>query len=120
MTLSNPASVTINTVAKSLPKINQDNYGSEYLYRDTTSELRLKIRHSKESPKAGSTQVNRHNVELTQTIFATSTSPIITRQAYLVIRGEYNDADLSVSYVTQGLVDFLTDATIADILTWQS
>ncbi|DAD50345.1 TPA_asm: coat protein [ssRNA phage Gephyllon.1_26] len=120
MTLANPAVVTINTVAYNLPKINQDNYGSEYLYRDTVFELRLKIRNSKETTKAGSTPVNRHNVELTQTILPTSTTPAVVRQSYAVIRGEYNDADASVSYVTQGLVDFLTDAHIADVLAWQS
>jgi hypothetical protein len=70
--------------------------------------------------KAGSAQVMRHNVDLIQTIYATSTTPIITREAYLVLRGEYNDADANVSYVAQGVVDFLTDTHIADILAWQS
>lgn len=120
MTLANPAVVTVNAVAYDLPKINQDNYGSEYLYRGTTFELRLKIRHSKEAAKAGSVEFNRHNVELTQTIYATSTDPVIIRQSYAVIRGAYNDADASVSNVSQGLVDFLTDAHMADILAWQS
>ncbi|DAD52080.1 TPA_asm: coat protein [ssRNA phage Zoerhiza.4_11] len=120
MSLANPAVITINSVAYDLPKINQDNYGSEYLYRGTTFEVRLKIRHSKEAVKAGTTPMMRHNVDIVQTVYATVDTPIITREAYLVIRGEYNDADLNVSYVTQGLVDFITDAHILDILAWQS
>lgn len=120
MTLANPIVIALNGTNYNLPKINQDNYGSEYLYRGTTFEIRLKIRHSTEKAKGVTVPTNRHNVELTQTVYATSTSPAIVRQSYAVIRGANDDADLNVSYVTQGLVDFLDDTHIADILTWQS
>lgn len=120
MTLANPAVVTVNAVANNLPKINQDNYGSEYKLRSSTQELVLKIRNSKESAKSGSAQVDRHNVEFTQTVYATGTTPQIIRQAYIVIRAPYNDDAASVSYVAQALVDFLTDAHIDDVIAWQS
>lgn len=120
MTLANPIAVVLNTVSKDLPKINLDNYGSEYLYQTTTYELRLKIRHSKETPKAGQKAFDRHNVELTQTVYATSTVPVITRQAYLVIRNTYDDDKTAVSYLAQALIDLITDAHIDDVLAWQS
>lgn len=59
-----------------LTKINQDGYSSEYLFRDTLTELRLKIRHSKESLKPGQSKaVERHNCLFSVTKFATSTTP---------------------------------------------
>jgi hypothetical protein len=118
MSISNPNSITINSVAKSLVRINQDNYGSEYLYREATYELRLKIRHVKEKPVSGQLVLSRHNIELTQTVYATSTAPQYTRQAYLILRNSDTDTAADVSYLAQGLVDFLTDANLGDLINW--
>jgi hypothetical protein len=121
MTLANPIVITLNGTDYNLPKINLDNYGSEYLYSGTTFELRLKIRHTKEAVKSGqAAQIDRHNVELTQTVYPTADSPAITRQAYAVLRNGYNDDKTAASYLDQGLVDFLTDAHLADVISWQS
>lgn len=118
MSISNPNSISINAVAKSLVRINQDNYGSEYLYREATYELRLKIRHTKEKAVGGNLPLSRHNIELTQTVFPTSTTLAITRQAYLVLRNLDSDTAIDVSYLAQGLVDFLTDANLGDLINW--
>lgn len=120
MTLANPAVVTVNAVAYDLPRINMDNFGSEYLYSGTTFELRLKIRNSKEGVKAGVTQVDRHNVELTQTVYPTTDTPQIVRQAYMVIRNGFSDDKALVQDVGEALVDFMTDAHLLDVITWQS
>jgi hypothetical protein len=118
MSIANPATISINAVPYSLAKINQDSYGSEYLYSGTTFELRLKIRHSKESPKGTSPGLDRHNVELTQTVYATSTTAEIVRQAYCVLRNLYSDDKTASSYLDQGLVDYLTDSNLGDLINW--
>lgn len=61
--------------AITLEKLNQDGYSSEYMFRDTAKELRMKIRHSKESLKPGQTYpIERHNCLLSTTVYATPTS----------------------------------------------
>ena len=49
---SDPLALTINAVAKNLPKINQDGYGSEYLFREALQQTRLRIRHTKDKPNS--------------------------------------------------------------------
>jgi hypothetical protein len=68
-------SLTYDGSAITLEKMNQDGYSSEYLFRDTTKEIRMKIRHSKESLKAGqSYPIERHNCLLSATVYATPTT----------------------------------------------
>ncbi len=63
--------ITIDAVAYTLMRVNQDNYGSEYKFLDSVREIKMKIRHSTDI-QAGLT-VNRHNVFLEHTVFATPT-----------------------------------------------
>lgn len=68
---SNTLTLTINTVAKVLNRVNQDSYGSEYVFRDANEEIRMQIRHSTDKLAAGDTF--RHNVYIERTVFATPT-----------------------------------------------
>jgi len=113
--------VTVNAVAKVLNRINQDGYGSEYLLRETLQEFRCKIRHSKEKVQADGTWFDRHNVEITQTIFQTSTVPEIVRQSYIVVRHKYNDDLTAAGYLLTGFVDYIDNPTVqGDLHTWQN
>ncbi len=49
--LANTLTLTVNSVAKVLTRINQDNYGSEYRLLSATERYTLKIRH--QSQKTG-------------------------------------------------------------------
>lgn len=53
--------VTINAVAKTLVKINQDSYGADYFLRESAAEYTLSIRHT--IPK-GSSTIESHMVRL--------------------------------------------------------
>lgn len=114
--------VTVNAVAKVLNRINQDNYGSEYLLRSATDEYRVKIRHSKESAVAGKTQKDRHYVQIIHKVFAVvGVSPEIERDLYMVIRTEYNDNLTTYGYLFAGIIDYLDSNTVqGDLLTWQN
>lgn len=121
MAFGTTLTITVNAVAKILTRIKQEGYGSEYLLRSTTEEYRLKIRHSKEAPKTDGKVFDRHNVELTHTVFATSTTPEIIRQEYVVIRNSYMDDLTQVGYGLSGFTAYVNNATVqSDLLTWQS
>lgn len=103
-----------------LNKINQDNYSSEYLNRISTDEVRMRVRHTKESPKNGAIALDRHNVEITQTIFATLTEPEAIRQFYFVFRATPGDTESEVVDVAEGAVLWADSANLVKLLGWES
>lgn len=106
--------------AKTLSKINQDKYSSEYLLRSSTDEIRARVRHSKETVKRDSPEMERHNVELTQTVFASGDMPAKIRQCYIVVRTQVGD-DLGLNVdVAQAVTYFLTEANLLKVVGWES
>jgi len=102
-------------------KINQDGYSAEYLNRISTDEIRVKIRHSKESPKNGETyQVERHNVLVTQVVFPTLTSPERFREVSFTQRNRPDDAVLDITNLGEGITFFLTDTNLDKLYLWES
>lgn len=71
--LSNTLTLTVNSVAKVLTRINQDAYASEYRLISDTESWVLKIRNTVE--KSGGYTYDRHNVEVVHITFATATTP---------------------------------------------
>lgn len=114
--------LTVNAVAKTLNRVNQDNYGSEYLLRETLQEFRLKIRHSKVKSKSGGSDLDRHNIEVVQTVFAVAgVSDEVARTVYMIFMAPYNDNLTSVGYLTDAFVNYIDSATVqSDLATWQN
>lgn len=101
-------------------KINQDNYSSEYLAKGSLSEYSVRIRHSKTKPTATRPAYDRHNVEIVETIYATSEVAEYTRKVYIVIEVLPRDADIKN---VDALADWLiatAGAAITKLLGWQS
>lgn len=71
--LANTLTVTINSVAKILVRVNQDNFGSQYQLKTATESLVLKIRNSTE--KSAGYNYDRHNLEISYLIYATGVAP---------------------------------------------
>lgn len=110
--------VTVNTVGKVLAKINQDGYSSEYQLREAAQMFALRIRHT-EVNRNGS-KVDRHNVELTQTIYATESAAEIVRKVYVVIEVAKSDLD---TYLATALADFCklsSPAVLTKLNGWES
>lgn len=119
--LGDTITFTINAVAKVLKKINQDGYSSEYLLREATQEFRCKIRHSVEKNLTTSRTMDRHNVELTQTMFADGVTYLtpLTRQVYTVFRNTPGDSATVVDYLSDGLADWVkTNCPL--VIGWES
>nr|UJQ85520.1 MAG: putative coat protein [Leviviridae sp.] len=121
MAFSDPTTITISTVGKTLNKINQDNFGSEYLYRSSTEEVRLRIRHQNESAKVGVTPFERHNLEMIHTVFAVAPAVVNTERRYsFTARVKRGDDPASALASAKGLIGFLTDANVTKAIGWES
>lgn len=118
MAFANPLVINYAGGTKSLPKINNDNYGSEYYLRESTQEFRIKIRHTTEQARAGKPSVERHNVEFTRVVFATSEVAEITQQCYTVFRVQRGDSVADASELGAAMSDLLVEAKYTDLGNW--
>jgi hypothetical protein len=118
MAFSDPITVTINSVAKTLVRLNQDSYSSEYFLKEATGEITVKIRNT--SFQRDGQTIDRHNVELTQTIYATATVPSFTRKAYTVIENSRSDTFAEVVFAGLALAGFTNSANLTKLVNRES
>jgi len=105
--LGDSITITVNAVAKALKKINQDQYAAEYLLRETDGEYRLKIRHSTDKGLVRGETMDRHNVELSHTVFGTSPDDGYTVIVSSTLRNPQRIAGTEVDYLSDGVADFV-------------
>lgn len=101
-------------------KINQDQYSSEYLFRDATHQFRCRIRHTKTAATTERPSYDRHNFEVVQTIFAAGAVAEYERKFYFV--HEHLPSDTSV-VLADGVADLAiatSDAFLVSLLAWES
>ena len=120
MAIADPLVITINGNAKSLNKINQDSFGSEFLLRETLQEIRAKVRHSKMKAGANGIAHERHNFEVTVTVFATDTVPEDYDKFYFVMERSASKADVDMPDAVADLMIASTDAFLVKLNTWQT
>lgn len=113
---ADPTTLTVNSVAKALVRINQDKYSSEYLLRTATEEFRLNVRNSTYMDKKRAVLIDRHNVEFIHTVFPVSPATLSTiRKTYTVIENQQGDTLADPTYVASALYAWLTASTNANI-----
>lgn len=118
---ADPLSVTINGVAKSLNKINQDGYSSEYLLRTALDEYRLTLKSQTRFDKQRQVNIDRHTAQLTHTVFPVAPATLSTvRKVYSVIENQQGDTLVDPQYVSSGLFAFLSAANITKLLNFES
>jgi len=119
---ADPIVVTINAVAKNLIRINQDQYSSEYLLKETTGEYRLRIRNTSYLDKSrGSKSVERHNIELIYSIYPVSPAIFPTiRKDYHVFEVDTGDDNALMAKLVAGLSAFVTEANATKMLNYES
>jgi hypothetical protein len=106
------SSVTFNS--KTLSKINSPPYASEYLYRDATEEYRMFVRHSKTK-----TLRERHNVQVTHTVWATDTVPEIVRTSYIVMEVTPSDESVDLPAALSAFLTASTNAVLTELVDWK-
>lgn len=103
-----------------LVKINQDQYSSEYLFRDATSQYRARIRHTKTAAKADKPAYDRHNFEVVQTIFASGEVAEYERKFYFVLEHLPQDSSVALADAVADLAIATTDAFLVSLIGWES
>nr|UJQ85276.1 MAG: hypothetical protein 2 [Leviviridae sp.] len=94
-----PATITltVNTVAKVLNRVNQDNYGSEYQHNGATESFNLKIRHTNDSRDGDGIIMKRHNIFVEHVVYPTPTTALQKSTYTTTLRhGEYDGPGPSV------------------------
>jgi hypothetical protein len=121
---SDPQTLTVNVTGKSLVRINQDQYSSEYLLRSATNEFRLKIRNSTYRDKARNVLIDRHNVEFTEVVFPVAPATLSTvRKTYFVVENQQGDTLTDPTYDAAALFNWAiasTNANITKLLNFES
>jgi hypothetical protein len=98
-----------------LQRINQDGYSSEYRYRDADREIGLTIRNTSYADKKRPVTIDRHTVQLTETVFPVAPATLSTiRKCYAVFENQQGDSiTLSVD-IAGALCAFLSESNWKD------
>lgn len=120
MSFADPLVITVNAVAKNLARINSgDSYANEYFLREALQEYRVKIRHSSYT-NAAKVLTDRHNMEFTNTVYATPTAAELVRKSYVVYEHARADTDAAVLQDANGFIAFNTSGNIQKLLNQES
>jgi len=109
--------------AKILPLINQDGYSSEYFLDEATVTWRTKIRHSKDSVKAGSQAFDRHTVTFQRFFKPTEAVPLgRLTECIFTIRTDPNETQSDVIDLSEAMSFYMVKAggIAAKLLGWES
>jgi hypothetical protein len=102
-------------------KINQDSYSAEYLKKRTDDEVRVRIKHSKDTVKAGSQAFDRHNVTFEQFVYPTEEKPLgVLRQIQLIIRNDPSDDEVALTDLGEALTYWAADTNLTKLFGWES
>lgn len=108
--------LTVNTVAKILNRINQDTYGSEYQLLGATESINLKIRHSADSVDKDGLVMKRHNVFVEHVVYPTPVAAMKKFTYTVTLRhDQYSDPILAVDLGKASNVWLATATNIADV-----
>jgi hypothetical protein len=109
--------------AKVLPLINQDGYSAEYFLDDTTVTYRAKVRHSRDSVKAGTQPFDRHSVTFSRYVkpVAPATLGSLTETTF-TIRNDPNGVSADMIDLSEASSFYMVKAggIAAKLLGWES
>lgn len=117
--LTDPQSITVNAVAKSMPRINQDDNSSTYRYRTSTDEYLFTIRHT-DGKITGGIMGESHTVRVKYTVFATATVPEQVMYATLAIQNGDGMDLTQTRNVVLAMTAWAVSATIDRLLVGES
>ncbi|UJQ85156.1 MAG: putative coat protein [Alehxovirus pseudonemorisadaptatum] len=109
--------------AKILPLINQDGYSSEYFLDEATVQWRAKVRHSKDTVKAGTQPFDRHTVTFSRFLKPTETAPLgRLTEVIFTIRDDPNETASDVIDLSEAMSFYMVKAggIAAKLLGWES
>lgn len=120
MAFPDTVTVTVNSVAKVLTKLNSGNpLETIYRLRGTADQYDLRIAH-KTFRDASRGTVNRHSCELVHTVYPVSPATVPTiRKTYVVMEETPSDTVADVQKFDEAFVAFLSAANITKLLNYE-
>lgn len=120
MPLTSPFNMTLYGAARAFSRVNQDNFGSEFLSKFTSGttpvECRLKFSHANEG-KSSSAKMERHVADITITEYPNGL-PVVVYQAYYHIRAPKSGTATVTDEMAKALASYVnTNATT--LLAWE-
>lgn len=109
--------------AKVLPLINQDGYSSEYFLDEGTITYRTKVRHSRDTVKAGTQPFDRHVVTFSRFVKPTEVAPLGSlSEVSFTIRNDPNGASADIIDLAEAMSFYTVKAggVSAKLLGWES
>lgn len=109
--------------AKTLPLINQDGYSAEYFLDEGTVTYRAKVRHSRDTVKAGTQPFDRHTVTFTRFVKPTDVIPLGSQsEVSYVIRSDPNGTLADIIDVSEAMSFYMVKGggIAAKLLGWES
>ncbi|DAD50289.1 TPA_asm: coat protein [ssRNA phage Gerhypos.4_48] len=109
--------------AKILPLINQDGYSSEYFLDEPLANYRAKVRHSRDTVKAGTQAFDRHTVTYTRFVKPTEAAPLGSQSDItFTIRNDPNGVSADIIDVSEAMSFYMVKAggIAAKLLGWES
>lgn len=106
--------------SRTLVKINQDGYSSEYYLRTATHIYRAFIRHSRTKATTSVPSYDRHNVEFVKTTLATVSVPEFYEKFYFVDERLAGDTDVTLADAVADLAIASSNSFLNDIAGWQN
>lgn len=116
----NTLTLTINGNAVVMNKIREQDYSSEYMFRNGTHQLNAKIRHSRTKASAVRPAYDRHNFEVVETVFANGTDPEFQRKFYFVQEQLASDTDVEMANAVCDWAIASSNAALVSLLGWES
>ncbi|DAD50603.1 coat protein [ssRNA phage Zoerhiza.1_18] len=109
--------------AKVLPLINQDGYSTEYFLDEGLITYRCKIRHSRDTVKAGTQPFDRHVVTFTRFVKPTTAIPLGSQtEVSFTIRTDPNGVQADIIDLSEAMSFYMVKAggIAAKLLGWES
>jgi hypothetical protein len=109
--------------AKVLPLINQDGYSTEYFLDEGATTYRAKVRHSKDTVKAGTQPFDRHGVTFTKFTKPTEALPLgSTSEIIFTIKNDPNGVQAEIIDISEAMSFYMVKAggIAAKLLGWES
>jgi hypothetical protein len=111
---SDPQTVTINTVDKTLAKVKPEANQSMYATADEAYKMRLSHQDAKNKRRRHMARIDERKVAADP---ITAENDYVTCGVYIVIdEPEYGFSDSEIAYLVDGLTDWLSAANIAKLL----
>lgn len=102
-------------------KINQDGYGSEYLYRAALYEYRIRVRHTKTNKdKNTGLYYERHSFDVTKTTYQSGDLPEEHEKFYYVLECLPGNTSIVLADGVCDLAIATSGAVLTKLLGWES